>query len=281
MGASLSVFDFASVGASLSLRSFSRFGSTMSICSTLIMGSGDIHFTTINKGIYGRNSDDSYTRRVSFPDGDGAGYEGILHGQWFADVAPSSSDRRLKTNIAPLQQTLLSHMSRAKAKDIEATDTSGVDASASADVGGRAAGGTETKNDRQEVVDWVLRELRPVSFSFRQGLDSKSMKQQGHQRFGFIAQEVERVAPNLVREAGGTKAMVYQDLIAMITLAAQDHHERLDQHYGEVGKLRGLLKRLGEKLGHLTTRVARVIGPFELGPKTGPGRASSMQHRSK
>ena len=46
-------------------------------------------------------------------------------------------------------------------------------------------------------------------------------------RFGFIAQEVERVLPSLVmspdgiEDASATKAVLYQDIIAILTLAVQ------------------------------------------------------------
>jgi len=120
---------------------------------------------------------------------------------------------------------------------------------------------TPARRSEHDAVDWVLRELRPVSFSFKQSLDSKTV--QGKQHYGFIAQEVERALPDVVRDIGSSKAMSYQDFVALLTLAAKDHQERIEQHHGEVGKLRGLLKRLGEKLGHLQKRVSRVIGPFE------------------
>jgi len=149
------------------------------------------------------------------------------------------------------------------------------DSSSNATVGGGSVGTKKKKKDtRRDAVDWVLRELRPVSFVFREGLDSKNM--QGKRRYGFIAQEVERVAPELVREMGDHKSLVYQDFIAMITLAAKDHQERIEQHHGEVGKLRGLLKRLGEKLGQLQKRVSRVIGPFE--PKAGLRATAKPAH---
>lgn len=213
---------------------------------------GNIQFTTADAGIYSRNNDGSITKRMTFPDPSAPAptYAGVLHGTWEAENAVATSDRRLKTDITPLHQTLLSRMSHVKGEKVK-------------DVASRAGG--LKKKSRTEAVDWVLRELRPVSFTFKKGIDAKTM--QGQQRYGFIAQEVEKVAPNLVKDFGATKAMMYNDLIAMITVAAQDHQERLDQHQGEVGKLRSLLKRLAEKLSHLQTRVKRVIGPLE--PRAG------------
>jgi len=182
-------------------------------------------------------------RRISFPE-KGNLRNGILHGEWAADATVQFSDRRLKTNIQPLQNTLQSHMRQARAVAMDARETG--------------------KGKRSNAIEWVLRELRPVSFSFRNGPESKGMNPQ-RQRYGFVAQEVERVMPDLVKDTGTEKAMIYQDLIAMITLAAQNQQERLEQHHGEVSKLRGLTKRLGEKLGQLQKRVARVLGPLESG----------------
>lgn len=109
------------------------------------------------------------------------------------------------------------------------------------------------KDQRSTAIEWVLRELRPVSFSFKKGTDHKTM---GESRYGFVAQEVERVVPDIVHNGeGDTKYMMYQDMIAMITLAAQDHQEKLESHGGEVNKLRSLVKRLADKLSRLQQRV--------------------------
>merc|ERR1719181_721194 len=73
-----------------------------------------------------------------------------------------------------------------------------------------------------EAISWILRELRPVSFSFRRGPESKFA------RYGFVAQEVERVLPSVVREKDTYKHVLYQDLIALLTLSAKAQNERLD-----------------------------------------------------
>jgi len=273
IGSSFSVMDMATVGSSFSLRSFARFGASISIFGHCVIGddSQGIVFTTPGKAIYATQTNNAQVRRISFPDpnaGSGGGPAGILHGTWQSDSTITTSDRRLKNAITPLHKTLIQRMSQVN----DASHAPGKLGSSSGDT--RA---TKPKN-RQDAVDWILRELRPVSFSFKQGIESKSI--QGTQRYGFVAQEVQKTVPNLVQDTGSTKSMLYQDLIAMITMAAQDHQERLEQHNGEVGKLRGLLKRLSEKLGHLQKRVVRVIGPFE--PKTGlRGTPTPAQHRSK
>lgn len=66
----------------------------------------------------------------------------------------------------------------------------------------------------------IVSRLRPVSFEMI-GDSGERM------RFGFIAQEVERVLPSLVmspdgiEDASATKAVLYQDIIAILTLAVQ------------------------------------------------------------
>lgn len=71
-------------------------------------------------------------------------------------------------------------------------------------------------------MSWILRELRPVSFTFRRGPESKFA------RYGFVAQELERVLPTVVREKDDYKHVQYQDLIALLTLTAQSQQDRLE-----------------------------------------------------
>merc|ERR550514_2358750 len=74
-------------------------------------------------------------------------------------------------------------------------------------------------------VSWLLRELRPVSFSFRKGPESK------HTRYGFMAQDLERVLPTVVRKIDGGRqfSVLYQDMVAVLALAAQSQEERVAQ----------------------------------------------------
>lgn len=64
-------------------------------------------------------------------------------------------------------------------------------------------------------------------------------------KFGFIAQELEGVFPNLVRtKAEGTKAIASQDLIAVLTLALQTLQTQLEDYQREVALHRTRLERL-------------------------------------
>lgn len=106
---------------------------------------------------------------------------------------------------------------------------------------------------------WLLRQLRPVSFKFKTSADSKNM------RFGFIADEVESVFPNLVRTAGGTrtnlsnqKSVAYNDFIALLFAATQAQTEELDKMWkgldglqAEVDRMRKLRTERRKKLRRL------------------------------
>jgi len=152
-------------------------------------------------------------------------------GGWLVDTAVSDSDRRIKKNILPLQRTL--QRSREQ-------------------VQGLPVGSTHA--DKQSSVSWVLRELRPVSFTIKAGIDSKKLKTPDT-RFGFVAQELERVIPDLVEhdgcEAGyhfddvesrcildhagmstaskpeSSLSVRYQDLIAVLTLAFKEQQTQM------------------------------------------------------
>jgi hypothetical protein len=204
--------------------------------------SSHIHFHT-GSAIYGPTSvAGQTTRRISWASSQ---TEGILHGIWVSDVAISYSDRRLKTQITPLHRDLLSQMAQ-------------VDRQGSERIGLPEGG---VKEPRALVTDWVLRELRPVSFTFRKDHDFKSMqpRQIDDKRYGFVAQEVEQIMPNLVHtDKMRTKYMVYQDLIALLTMTTQEHQDRLNKNSGEFGSLKGSIAKLAGKLAKLQERVGRL-----------------------
>lgn len=142
---------------------------------------------------------------------------GILHGAWTSDAAIVTSDRRLKKEIVPLQRTLKSFM---QLQDGKAQPRNMVD---SRKPGPSARAGLTDPSGATGSGDgalWLLRQLRPVSYSFRKGSESKYM------RFGFIADELESVVPQVVRNVGDKevsdqKAVVYQDLIALLAASLQ------------------------------------------------------------
>jgi len=175
-------------------------------------------------GIYGPSgvTVPNFSRRISFPEAN-TNTQGILHGIWQADSAISTSDRRLKRNIAPLQTQL-----RKRQEEVRGSTTTGASRKAAQNL----RGGKD--DDGESTIAWVLRELRPVSFSFKASKEGKAVGPTGP-RYGFIAQEVEKVVPDVVRETGlpgddgqQTKQLVYQDLIALLTLALKNQQGRID-----------------------------------------------------
>jgi septal ring factor EnvC (AmiA/AmiB activator) len=99
-----------------------------------------------------------------------------------------------------------------------------------------------------------------VSFTFRRGPESKFA------RYGFVAQELERVLPSVVREKDDYKHVQYQDLIALLTLTAKAQQERLDSLSVETLELRGKVtaeqqerKKLQERLEKLEDLVTKLL----------------------
>lgn len=169
--------------------------------------------------------------------------ESTLHGTWVADAVISYSDRRLKTQITPLHRDLLSRMGEVAPQSPERVGLLE----------------DRDKAPRALVTDWVLRELRPVSFSFKKDQDFKSMEPKSEKRYGFVAQEVEQIMPNLIHtDKMRTKYMVYQDLIALLTMAAQEHQERLNRNSDEFGTVKSLIAKLAGKLTKLQKRVSKL-----------------------
>jgi hypothetical protein len=199
----MSVLDFLHLGSSLSLRSFARLGDYVSVSGAIKMA-GASTYVRYNSGIemtVGGNRALSATSSG-----------GTLHGAWSADVAISTSDRRLKKDIEPLEIAL--------AKEAQLP-----------------TGAEETSS-----VSWVLRELRPVAYRFSRGSESKYL------RLGFVAQELEAVLPMLTRplseEKDAHKGVVMTDLIAVLVSHARISQEKLEEHTKELQALRARVAAL-------------------------------------
>jgi len=286
LGSTLSVLGFCSLGSSLSLRSFCRLGSSLSIFAGARFGSGLSVLDYVNLGS-SMSVGSIKTARI----GDGAEpytagtridflYSApspvptpgpkmdfyvanthtmsmkkdvsVLHGIWEADATITTSDRRLKTNIEPLYRTIAT---RAKARwsethtDAPAGDTR-LRGNTQTSSLSQAASASSMKQQQDQPIGWLLRELRPVSFKLKSGPEAKYLK------FGFIAQELESVFPNLVRTVGEdeTKAVASQDLIAVLTLALQNVQKELDDYKTELRVQRERMERL-ERVVFATQQV--------------------------
>jgi len=169
---------------------------------------------------------------------------GSLHGTWSSETIISASDRRLKRRIEPLDRALAT-ASPAKHKGGAKRAASGP--------------GTGEVSSRQKSVDWLLRELRPVSYRFKDGPDAK------YARYGFVAQELEKLMPNLVRTHKEEKHVVYQDLIALLTLSSQVQQGRLEQLESRSRERSERLKGQASLLKKLTGSVKPCSEDQQLG----------------
>jgi hypothetical protein len=138
-----------------------------------------------------------------------------------ADNALDTSDRRLKKDIMPLGKTLAEKMTRVQANEVS----------------DGAAPSEAQEATTAEAVSWILRELRPVSFKFRRGPESK------YARYGFVAQELVRVLPQIVREIDGYHHVRYQDIVAVLTLTAQQQQDQLEAQQDQLEALEKTVER--------------------------------------
>jgi hypothetical protein len=124
-------------------------------------------------------------------------------------------------------------------------------------------GEADSANANPQAVTWVLRELRPVSFKFKEGGESK------FDRYGFVAQELEKVLPNVVRtSAENYKYVVYQDLIALLTMSAQAQDDRLQEILKRVAQVETRQRKTEEELEAMRKQndldIQRVINEGKL-----------------
>lgn len=249
LGSSLSVMDLANLGSSLSLRSYARLGSALSVLDFVHLGSslsvrsnfrvgGDLH--THGKLYFNTNTymyDNSNTLETVVGGNKAMSMTnsgGTLHGMWYADTVISVSDRRLKDKITPLETTVGENRKLRQ----------------------KASAQREKDDASESSLSWVLRQLRPVSYNFKRGIDAKNM------RFGFIADEVEQVLPQIVRQlpgGGGTgstdgsfesspkKGIVYPDLIAVLTAMMREFGTQLKATQARVKAAEMELDRLDQE----------------------------------
>ncbi|CAE8641660.1 unnamed protein product [Polarella glacialis] len=228
LGLALPVLDFLQLGPSSSLRGFCQPGSSLSVM-------GKYHYSA--NGAY--SAYDDVNKRVEFYVSNYRAMSmihktvgtvdyigGSLHGNWYADTVIHRSDQRLKKNIQPLVEYF----------DAQAAQTGNIDGAA-----------------------WVLRNLRPVTYNFRRGSEVKA------QRFGFIAQELEKTLPEVVRTSSEDqmKGVNYQDLIAVLTSSMQSlnarfekTHEKTESSGDRLAAVELGLKRVQEGLEKLEAKAA-------------------------
>jgi hypothetical protein len=270
VGSALSIFSTARFGSSLSVLDFVSLGSSLSVRSIRTSRIGDGVAPFQGAGGVGATIDFEYGEASNVPGGASKMdfYVGgthtmsmkktvnVLHGIWEADATITTSDRRLKTSIEPLYRTVAA---RAKARWSETrTDPAPGESRLRGQTSNEQAIAPASKQD--PPIGWLLRELRPVSFKLKSGPEAKYLK------FGFIAQELETVFPNLVRNIGGeagseegTKAIATQDLIAVLTLALQSLQKELDkQREWMLREIEEQRKQLASPIEEIRMRMDRI-----------------------
>jgi hypothetical protein len=201
----------------LSVRSYTRCGSKVSVMGgNFQMHNALIEASTVSTqgrlNFYPNKYSSSITKgSLRLTADTGGTFGGVLHGTWTQDNNLVSSDRRLKMAIAPLYKKLVNANNRVSDDELNLL---------------RKKEGAElamTEEENTDGVMTVLRELRPVSFKYKKNAEAK------YSRYGFIAQELEKLLPDVVYEDSteGYKYVQYQDLIAVITLGLQTLDTRL------------------------------------------------------
>jgi hypothetical protein len=203
------VSDFLVVGNYVSVRGSAAVGEVLSASmDTSIGGSLSIAGESLMFGDFFN----CYVNGMRLISGD-AGLRGHLHGQWTVDTAVTTSDRRFKRQIVPLNT---------------------------------ADGGP------YNVLD-ILENLRPVSFV----LDGDDRV-----RFGFIAQELERILPSIVvdgtDDASSTKSVLYQDLIAVLTSVIQNQQDQLNSFTRRMKLMIETRMQQEEEMKNLQLRLAKL-----------------------
>jgi cytoskeletal protein CcmA (bactofilin family) len=207
IGDNCDIFGSASIAGNLYAGSFSELLGSLSVHESASFGSGtSVLGRLLVDGSISLSGPLRLSSGVSVYSGSAVAVTldesgGHLHGIWESDFTITTSDRRLKRNIAPLGSNLGSVL---------------------------------------------LDLLRPVSFELVND-------EAGTTRYGFIAQELEQVLPELVMtlnqtaDSTGTKAVLYQDLIAVLTAIVQAQDSRIRNLLQEAEGLQSSVKRLGQE----------------------------------
>jgi len=280
-GDSTSVFDMMALGSSLSIRSFARLGSSLSVSGDSRIA-GDLHLEQTKKLFFNGATNDDYILGKSgggmeFYSGSNAlrlalGTTSYLHGTWTAAGGQfATSDARLKSNIVPLYKSLSKLQQARRAAEAAKTTPTDEEIAAEMDVALKSDDHIVKEVDSQfnttmlstktiksmamgdqyasDVADAtaLFNELRPVSYVMKE----KGLVEAKNLRFGFIAQEIEKVLPSLVHtdEDNGKKALNYQDIIAVVVMTLQQEMSVLEG-------VKSTLKAHDERITSVDERVA-------------------------
>jgi len=205
LSSAVSVLNFSHLGSSLSLRGFCRIGSAISLRGIGRIGSHlsvrDCLCVTTDALLQMPSWNirwDSGASELQFKTGTAkpialTATGGSLHGTWMSESIISASDRRLKREVRPLLESLRGTTSQ---------------------LAGRQ------KTQAQKGVASLLETLVP---------SDEASADDGRPDLRLEASDKAAEAlPGVVREAAGKRGISYQDLIAVITMAAKERQQRLD-----------------------------------------------------
>jgi uncharacterized coiled-coil protein SlyX len=100
--------------------------------------------------------------------------------------------------------------------------------------------------------------LRPVSYRFKTQGDTAPKS------FGFIAQEIESIFPNLVTEKEGYKGLTYQSFIPVAVGAIQELNQTVQQQDARIGEL---CRQLSEQREEINTLKKQITSQQQVNQK--------------
>lgn len=101
-----------------------------------------------------------------------------------------------------------------------------------------------------------IQQLRGVRYKYK-AITPDDIDSQGY-RYGFIAQEVERILPEVVKDMpNGTKAITYADIIAVLVEAIKEQQKEMNDILSTMDHTN---KRLQSEIDSLRARLSENIG---------------------
>jgi len=112
-------------------------------------------------------------------------------------------------------------------------------------------------NDASEA----LFALRPVTFRYKKEIDSRGIPQ-----FGLIAEDVEKVNPDLVvrDKEGNVNTVRYEQINAMLLNEFLKEHKKMEEQQVTIGDLRKDLEVLSAQLKEQAAEIQKVSTQIEM-----------------
>jgi len=252
LGRSMAVLDMANLGSSLSLRCCARMGKSIEAFAKLRFkypGSSHAYAAefqaTSEKKLEVKMGGAGATvaKSITFTNTGGS-----LHGLWLSDQVIATSSTKFKTGVANLED----YAGGERTEECRTVSCHWQRSSTRRPGPGSRSGGTAPTR----TLSPLLKELRPVAYKYKE--DNSQV------RFGFVAEELEKLLPEVVRkfdhEGQTSKGVVYQDFIALLTAALREHQGRIevmeDKGFGNAEKgVDGELLQVTEALSRVSEEL--------------------------